>query len=87
MTFAGVTPQFTLQAAYPMADRRLTLTLQEAQGNTLFCEANIHRDVAETNQQMRVNSILSMLDRWKDDLEQFHVVVGQALQLDDGDVP
>lgn len=86
MAFGGVEPRFELKAAYQMNDRRLTLTLQEAQDDTLVCEANIHRDVAETNQQMRVNSILSMLDCWKDDLALFHAVVNQALRLEDGDV-
>ena len=86
MSFVGVTPRFELKVAYQMADRRLTLALQEAQDDTLFCDANIHRDVAETNQQMRVNSILSMLDCWKDDLDQFYAVVNQVLRLDGGDV-
>lgn len=86
MKFGGVTPRFELKAAYQMPDRRLTLTLQEAQNDTLLCEANIHRDVTETNQQMRVNAILSMLDCWKDDLDLFHAVVNQALRLDDLDV-
>ncbi len=86
MTFAGVTPRFELKTAYQMADKRLTLTLQEAEGDSLICEANIHRDIAEANQQMRVNSMLSMLDCWKDDLDQFYSVVNQALVLGDGDV-
>lgn len=86
MAHAGVTPRFELKAAYQVTDRWLTLTLQEALDDTLVCEANIHRDVVETNQQMRVNSILSMLDCWKDDLALFHDVVDQALRLDDGDV-
>ena len=86
MRFAGVTPRFEIKAVYEMADKRLTLTLQEAQDNTLLCEANIHRGLAETNEQMRVNAILSMLDCWQDDLAQFHVALGQALRLGDRDV-
>lgn len=86
MSFVGVTPRFELKAAYQMPDSRLTLALQEAQDDTLFCEANIHRDVAETNQQMSVNSILTMLDCWKDDLDQFYAVVNQTFRLDGGDV-
>ena len=85
MAFGGVAPRFELKAAYQMTGRRLTLTLQEAQDDTLVCEANIHRDVTEANQQMRVNAILSMLDCWKDDLDQFYAVVNQALLLDGGD--
>ncbi len=86
MTLVGAMPRFSLRAAYQMTDKRLTLTLQEGQSDTLLCEANIHRDVAETNQQMRVNSILSMLDCWRNDLDQFYAVVSQALRLEDGDV-
>ena len=86
MSFAGVTPTFELKAGYQMTDKRLTLTLQEAPDDTLLCQANIHRDVEETNQQMRVNSVLSMLDCWQDDLEQFDAVVKQALRLGDGNV-
>ena len=86
MALAGVAPRFELKAGYQMTDRRLTLTLQEAPDDTLLCQANIHRDVEETNQQMRVNSVLSMLDCWQDDLEQFDAVVKQALRLGDGNV-
>ena len=85
-TFAGVTPQLEIKAAYELADKRLTLTLQEAQDNTLLCEANIHRGLAEMNQQMRVNSILSMLDGWQNDLAQFYAVLHQALGAGDRDV-
>ena len=86
MTFAGTTPRFEIRARYQMTDKRLTLTLQEGPNDALICQANFHRDVEETNQQMRVNSVLSMLDCWQDDLEQFNAVVNQALRLDDGSV-
>ena len=88
MAFADIAPRFELKAKYQMTDKRLTLTLQEAPNDTLVCHANFHRDVdiEETNQQMRVNSVLSMLDCWQDDLEQFGAVVKQALRLGDDNV-
>lgn len=89
MAFGASMPQFELKATYQMKGRRLTLTLQEAkgeQGTFMLCDANIHRDVKETNQQMRVNSLLSMLNCWEDDLDQFYAVVDQALRLDEGNV-
>ena len=87
MAFDGIAPRFDLRARYRMTDKRLTLTLQEApDDDTLLCEANFHRDVGEANQQMRVNSVLSMLDCWKDDLEQFYAVVNQTLRSDGDNV-
>ena len=90
MTVGQAMPGFELKATYQMAGRRLALTLQEAQteqgDDALLCTANIHREVEEDNQQMRVNSILSMLDSWKKDLDEFNALVDQALRLDDGNV-
>lgn len=89
MTFGSCLPRFEIKATYQLPGRRLALTLQEVeteQGEALICTGNIHRDVEETNQQMRVNSILSMLDCWKEDLDEFSAVVNQVLQWEDGNV-
>lgn len=86
MTFDSISPRLELKAAYKLADSLLSLTLHElpaGQDATLICEANIHRDVEATNQQMRVNSILSILEHWHDDLDRFYAVVNQVLQLND----
>ena len=83
MTVGQTMPRFELKATYQMAGRQLALTLQEVQteqgDDALLCTANIHREVEEGNQQMRVNSILSMLDCWKTDLDEFSALVNQAL--------
>lgn len=90
MTFGPSMPRFELKATYELSGRRLALTLQEVQtkqgDDALLCTANIHREVAEENQQMRVSSILSMLDCWKQDLDEFDTLVDQALRLEDGNV-
>lgn len=85
MTFDSIVPQFELKAIYEMKDKRLTLELQEGQddhGPFRLCHANIHRDIAETNQQMRVNSMLSSLDSWRNDLNEFRAVVAQSIPSD-----
>lgn len=89
MTFGPNVPRFELKATYQMEDRQIALALQEAQtkqGDALLCTANIHREVEEANQQMRVNSILSMLDCWEKDLDEFNTLVDQALRLENGNV-
>lgn len=89
MTFGSCLPRFEIKATYQLPGRRLALTLQEVetgQGDALICAGNIHRDVEETNQQMGVNSILSMLDCWREDLDEFSAVVNQVLQWEDGNV-
>lgn len=89
MTFGSHVPSFELKATYQIADRQLALTLQGAEterGDALICTANIHREVKEANQQMRVNATLSMLDCWMDDLDEFNALVDQALRGDDGNV-
>ena len=84
MTFDSIVPRFELKAIYEMEDKRLTLELQEEKddhGPFRLCHAhaNIHRDIAETNQQMRVNSMLASLDSWRNDLDEFRAVVAQSL--------
>ena len=90
MTFGQSTPGFEIKATYQLPGRRLALTLQEVrtkQGDdVLLCTANIHREIEEGNQQMRVSSILSMLDFWEKDLDEFNTLVCQALRLDDSNV-
>ena len=87
MTSGSSTPGFELKVTYPLSGRRLALTLQEAQtkqgDDVLLCTANIHREIEEGNQQMRVSSILSMLDCWENDLDEFNTLVDQALRLND----
>ena len=79
-TFKSVDPSFELKAIYEMGDKRVTLNVEESSHQsepiTIF-RANIHRDIDEPNQQMRLNSMLSALDSWKEDLADFHALVQQ----------
>ena len=81
-------PRFELKATYELSGRQIALTLQDVQtkqgDDALLCTANIHREVEEDNQQMRISSILSMLDCWEKDLDEFNTLVDQALRLNDG---
>ena len=87
MTFGSCLPRLEIKATYQLSGRRLALTLQEVeQGDALICAGNIHRDIEESNQQMRVNSILSALDCWREDLDEFSAAVGHALRWGDGNV-
>ena len=82
MTFESIVPRFELRAIYEMERKRLTLELQEGQnelGSFRLCQANIHRGIAEPNQQMRMNSMLSSLDSWRNDLDEFRALVTQSL--------
>ena len=79
-TFKSVAPSFELKAIYEMGDKRVTLDIEErsheSEPITTF-RANIHRDIDEPNQQMRLNSMLSALDSWKEDLADFRALVQQ----------
>lgn len=79
-TFQSVVPKFELKAIYEMRDKRVTLGVQEHSDKAepiATCSANIHREIDEPNQQKRLNSMLSALDSWKDDLADFRTLVKQ----------
>ena len=82
MTFESIVPRFELRAIYEMAGKRLALDLHEGRnerGPFMLCQANIHRDIEESNQQMRINSMLLSLDSWRNDLNEFRTLVAQSL--------
>lgn len=71
MTFDSVVPKCEFKATYEMAGRRATLDVQDASYESepvTFFRVNIHREIDEPNQQMRLNSMLSALDFWESDL-------------------
>ena len=47
----------------------------------LSFHANIHRDVAVPNQQMRISSLLSVLDSWQEDLAHYRDLVANFHRL------
>lgn len=79
-TFKSVVPSLELKATYEMGDKRVTLDVEERSHESepiTICRANIHRNIDEPNQQMRLNSMLSALDSWKEDLADFRALVEQ----------
>ena len=82
MSFQSVVPRFELKAIYEMTDKRVTLDIQEGSEATAHCRINIHRDIKEPNQQMRISSMLSILDSWHSDLAVVQALIAQASSLD-----
>lgn len=83
-TFRAVAPRFELKAVYEMSGKRMTLDLQEqVDGDECMtvCRANVHREVNEENQQMRLNSILAALDAWETDLADVRALAHQYAPL------
>ncbi len=82
MAFNAVTPTFALKATYEFHEKRMTFDVSEGKVNEVEGEAiamiyqsNIHRDITETNQQLRISSVLSILDSWENDLSDFRELV------------
>lgn len=83
MKFKTVAPDFQLKAVYELDDKAVTLHIKEdfiqkengPEIPAIMFKANIHRDITETNQQMRINSLLSILDSWNGDLSDFFSLV------------
>ena len=86
MTFKATTPKFAMKATYELHDKRMTLDISEgrvteagSETSAMVYQSNIHRDIAETNQQMRISSLLSILDSWKNDLSDFCELIDNSL--------
>lgn len=83
MNFKTVAPDFQLKAVYELDDKAITLHIKEdfvqkengPEIPAIMFKTNIHRDITETNQQMRINSLLSILDSWTGDLSDFFSLV------------
>ena len=80
MNFKDVSPNFQLKAVYQYNDKTVTIDIIESiiKGEndinipTMVFNANIHRDISgETNQQMRINKLLSILDSYSQDISEF----------------
>ncbi len=85
MSFNDITPDIQLKAIYRSARRTISLDIIEAQPRTsgrrgtpgrLF-QANVHRDITDTNPQARINTLLSIIDSWRDDLSDFRAIVAK----------
>ena len=86
MNFNDVIPSFQLKAVYQYNDKILTIEIGENSVKsesdinipTMEFDANIHRDISgETNQQMRINKLLSILDSCDQDISDFYLLAEQ----------
>ena len=86
MAHDSIVPTFGLKAIYQYPDRKIIVDASEGEvkigGLTSavdFFEANVHRDIKEQNQQMRISSLLSLLDTWQSDYSDFITIVSKLV--------
>lgn len=84
MSFKDVAPEVFLKFVYVYGDRTITLdvsdTCRDAAGETLrgqMFQANVHRDLSESNVGSRNERIGSILDAWKGDLDDVRSLIGK----------
>ena len=87
MSFNDATPNIQLKAVYRYTGRTITIDVMgtESQSDSrhgtsnLLFQANIHRDITETNQQARISRLLSIIASWKQDLSDFRSIVAKFI--------
>lgn len=81
--FKEATPGFQVKAVYQYGGKTVTLDIaddlvgekESAAVPAMVFNANIHRDISdETNQQMKVSKLLSVLDSCNQDISDFHLL-------------
>ncbi len=85
MSFNDVTPDIQLKAIYRYPRRTVSLDIIEAQPRAgarggipgMLFQANIHHDITETNPQARINTLLSIINSWREDLSDFWSIVAK----------
>ena len=84
-SFKDVGPEIHLRATYRYERRIIILdisdmTMPESGGSEtpgMMFQANIHRDIYETNQQKYVDTLFAILASWREDLEDFRRLVNK----------
>ena len=83
MNFRETTPVFQVKSLYQYDGKAVALDISEDFGREpgtekirrIVFNANIHRDISdEKNQQMRINSLLSVLDSCNEDISDFYLL-------------
>lgn len=82
-SFKDVTPEVHLKTVYRYENRMITLDIGEVTSKIndnieppcMMFQANIHRPLAQITPPERVNLLISILDSWEDDLEDFRNIV------------
>ena len=87
LSFKDTIPEIQLKAVYRYSGRTIFLDVIEARREAdgrqtpgILFQANIHRNITETNPQKRTEGLLSIIDSWKEDLSEFHVLVNKVLR-------
>ena len=84
MSFQDVNPDVQLKAIYRYQGRVISLdvmsthrTENNQKVHGVMFQANVHRDLAETNAASRIRFLQSVLDSWESDLEDFQNLAGK----------
>lgn len=84
MSFHDVNPSVQLKAIYRYDGRVISLDVMGTQRTEndqkvpgVMFQANVHRDLAETNVPSRIGFLQSVLDSWESDLEDFRNLTGK----------
>ncbi len=84
MSFQDVNPDVRLKAIYRYHGRVISLDVMSTQRTEnnqkiagILFQANVHRDLTETNAASRIQFLQSVLNSWKSDLEDFQKLTGR----------
>ena len=85
-SFEDVTPEVQLKAIYRYSERNISLDIARADvtenGKKTFgtlYQANIHRELSETDTESRVTRLSSVLESWSSDLKDFYNMTSKYL--------
>ena len=84
LSFKDTMPEIQLKTVYDFGRKKIVLDVVEAAGKNetagrtigILFQANVHRDLLESRQDMRTQEILSTLSSWEQDLSDFMALVG-----------
>ena len=85
MSFKDTIPDIQIKAIYSYEKRKISFDINqinkqekdEKQIPGILFQANIHRDIHETNPIRRVETISSILSSWQDDVSDFNALVAK----------
>lgn len=85
MVYGNFNPSISIRASYIYSDRQITLEIIDAKDNApdqlepsgLLFYANIHRNLAETDQRDRIERMATVLTSWENDMDEFNRLVAQ----------
>ena len=87
MSFMDVIPEGQLKAIYRYTERTIFLDIavaDVAENNKttsgILFQANIHRELTETDAESRIKHLSSLLDSWESDLDDFYNLTSKFLQ-------